>query len=212
MRTIAFTTQKGGAGKTTLAVALAVAATEAGEKVIALDLDPQGSLSAWGDDREAEAPAVDRIDADKLARLPDVLKALAKGGFTVALLDCPGIADTRVNAAIAAADLCLVPARPTMIDLRATKATIAALLKLDRPFAFVLNQAPPTAKTTRMTEAVGAVSMLGDLADPFITQRNDYQDAVAAGQGVTEYAPQGKAADEVRQLWRWVDRKMKGAK
>ena len=150
------------------------------------------------------------LDVRQLARLPDVLKALAKGGFTVALLDCPGIADTRVNAAIAAADLCLVPARPTMIDLRATKPTVAALLKLGRTFAFVLNQAPATAKTARMSEAVGAVSMLGDLADPVITQRNDYQDAVAAGQGVTEYAPQGKAAEEARQLWRWVDRKTKG--
>ena len=54
------------------------------------------------------------------------------------------------------------------------------------------------------------MSMLGDLADPVVTQRNDYQDAVAAGQGVTEYAPQGKAAEEARQLWRWVDRKTKG--
>ena len=103
-------------------------------------------------------------DGDKLGRLPEVLKALAKGGFSLALLDCPGIADTRVNAAIAAADLCLVPARPTMIDLRATKPTVAALLKLGRPYAFVLNQAPPAAKTTRMAEAIGAVSMLGDLS------------------------------------------------
>ena len=61
-----------------------------------------------------------------------------------------------------------------------------------------------------MAEAIGAVSMLGDLADPVVTQRNDYQDAVAAGQGVAEYAPQGKAAEEARQLWRWVDRKTKG--
>ena len=55
---------------------------------------------------------------------------------------------------------------------------LPALLKLGRPYAFVLNQAPPAAKTTRMAEAIGAVSMLGDLADPVVTQRNDYQDAV----------------------------------
>ena len=61
-----------------------------------------------------------------------------------------------------------------MIDLRATKPTVQALLKLGRPYAFVLNQAPPpAAKTTRMAEAIGAVSMLGDLADPVVTQRND---------------------------------------
>lgn len=211
MRTIAFTTQKGGAGKTTLAVALAVAAVEAGERVILLDLDPQGSTSAWGDDREPEAPAVDRIDSDKLGRLPEILQTLGRSGFTLAILDCPGIADTRVNKAISVADLCLVPARPTLIDIRATKPTVAALMTLGRPYAFVLNQAPPT-KSARASEAATALSMLGVLAEPIVATRADYQDAVAAGKGVTEYAPQGKAADEVRQLWRWVDRRMKGTK
>ena len=209
MQTIAFVTQKGGAGKTTLAISLAVAAAEAGEKVIALDLDPQGSLSAWGNDRTDEAPAVDKIGADRLPELPNILKALARKGFTLAVLDCPGTASSGVNLAIQASDLCLIPTRPTRLDIRATKATVQALMGLKRPFAFVLNQAPPTARSSRATEAASGLSLLGVLAEPIVALRADFQDAVAAGQGVTEYAGQGKAADEARQLWKWVNRRMK---
>lgn len=209
VRTVALVTQKGGAGKTTLAASLAVAAVEAGEKVIALDLDPQASLSAWGEDRAAEQPAVDAIDGDKLGRLPAILAALDKGGYTLVILDCPGIASTATNTAIKAADLCLVPARPTRIDIRATKPTVEALMSLKRPYAFVLNQCPPQPRSSRANEAAAGLSMLGVLAEPMVSTRADYQDAVAAGQGVTEYAPQGKAAEEARQLWAWVNRRMK---
>ena len=73
MQTITLVTQKGGAGKTTLAASLAVAATEAGEKVVALDLDPQGSLASWGETRTAETPAVDRVGPDKLGACRKVL-------------------------------------------------------------------------------------------------------------------------------------------
>ncbi|WP_348649368.1 hypothetical protein [Methylobacterium aquaticum] len=52
--------------------------------------------------------------------------------------------------------------------------------------------------------------MFGVLAEPPLAQRADHQDAIAAGQGVTEFAPDGKAAEEIRALWAWVDRKMKG--
>lgn len=210
MQTIALVTQKGGAGKTTLAATLAVAASEAGEKVIALDLDPQGSLAAWGNDRQADAPAVDTLAADKVAQLPQVLAALAKKGFTLAILDCAGIASTSTNLAMKAADLCIIPTRPTRLDIRATKPTIEALMGLKRPFAFVLNQCPPTPRGSRAAEAAVGLSLMGSLSEPKITQRADYQDALAAGQGVTEYAPHGKAADEARQLWTNINRRMKG--
>src|ERR1019366_9423582 len=109
MRTLAFVTQKGGAGKTTLAATIAVAAVETGEKVIALDLDPQGSLAAWGNDRDADAPTVDSLPSDKVTQLAQVLAALEKKGFTLAILDCAGIVSTSTNPAIKAADLCLIP-------------------------------------------------------------------------------------------------------
>lgn len=208
MKTIALVTQKGGAGKTTLAAALAVAAVESGESVIALDLDPQGSLSAWGDDRNTDAPAVDRLDDERLPRLQTILTGLGKAGMTLAILDCPGIASTATNLAMKAADLCLLPTRPTRLDIRATKPTVQALMSLKRPYAFVLNQCPPSARSARATEAAEGLHMLGVLASPFLTTRADFQDAIAGGQGVTEYAPNGKAAAEVRQLWEWVKKRL----
>jgi chromosome partitioning protein len=210
MRTLALVTQKGGAGKTTLAACLAVVAAEAGERVIALDLDPQGSLAAWGDDRSADAPAVDSLPADKVAQLPQVLAALAKQGYTLALLDCAGIASTATNLAIKAADMCLIPTRPTRLDIRATKPTIEALLGLKQPFSFVLNQCPPSTRGSRASEAAMGLQLMGSLVEPKICQRADFQDALAAGQGVTEYAPSSKAAEEIRQLWLNINRRMKG--
>ena len=213
MRTITLVTQKGGAGKTTIAASLAVAAAQAGEKVIALDLDPQGSLAAWGDTRSVEEPAVDRIGPDNLANLPAILKALAAEGYTLAILDTAGIASTGGNLAMQAADLALIPARPSRLDLQATMPTIEALMRLEmrERFAFILNQCP-AGRSSRATEAANGLGMFGVLAEPMLTQRADHQDALAAGQGVTEYARDGKAADEIRALWIWTARKMKGTK
>lgn len=210
MRTIALVTQKGGAGKTTLAAALAVAATAQGHTVVALDLDPQGSLAAWGSDRKSASPVVDTVAGTRLAQLPAILASLAAKGFSVAILDCPGIASTATNHAMAAADLCLIPTRPTRLDIRATKPTIEALMTLRRPFAFILNQCPPQPRSTRAGEAAVGLSLLGMLAEPAVSQRADYQDAMAAGLGVTEYAPNNKAAAEISALWAWIEKRTKG--
>ena len=213
MRTITLVTQKGGVGKTTIGASLAVAASEAGERVVALDLDPQGSLSAWGEGRAADAPAVDQLGPDRLGELPAILAALKSEGFTLAVLDTAGVSSTGGNLAMQAADLALVPARPSRLDLQATMPTIETLMRLGmrERFAFVLNQCP-AGRSTRATEAANGLGIFGVLAEPVLTQRADHQDAIAAGQGVTEFAPDGKAADEVRALWAWADRKMKGGK
>src|SRR4051794_30384616 len=174
MRTITLVTQKGGAGKTTLAASLAVAAAQAGEKVIALDLDPQGSLASWGDTRTAETPAVDRVGSDKLGQLPAILTALEKEGVTLAGLDTAGVENTSGNIAMRSASLCLIPARPSRLDLQATLPTVETLMRLEmcNAFAFVLNQCPP-GRNTRAIEAAKGLSMFGVLADPPLAQRAD---------------------------------------
>ena len=212
MRIITLVTQKGGTGKTTLAASLAVAAQEAGEKVLALDLDPQGSLATWGDLREADLPHVERVPASKVAELVSLLASIKGQGFTLVVLDTAGADNPTTHIAMQAADLCLVPIRPTRIDGNAVLPTAQALQRLEKPFAFVLTQCAPQPKNARAAEMAAGLKTLGVLAEPNIGLRADHQDAYALGQGVTEYAPEGKAAQELRDLWLWTQKRLKGTK
>lgn len=206
MKVIAFMTQKGGTGKTTLAASVGVAAQQAGERVFLIDLDPQGSLASWGERRQADEPAVDRTTPDKMTA---ALFGLEKAGYTLAIIDTQGVDSAATSAAMRAADLALIPARASALDIEAAKPTMAALSRLNRPYAFVLNQCP-AGRTGRMQDASRALSLLGVLALPFIVQRADHMDAIAFGLGATEFDPNGKAADEIRQLWTWIKRRMEG--
>lgn len=206
MKTLALVTQKGGSGKSTLAANLAVAAGQAHEKVFLLELDKQGTLARWIERREAETPAFDRIPT--AGGLVPALADIAKQGYTLTILDTAGADSPLATAAVQAADLCLVPTRPTPADLEATQATLEAIQSARRKFAFVLNQTP--VRSARLNEAAAGLRVLGVLAEPPIGQRNDFQDALGLGLGVTEHNPEGKASAEVQALWNWVAKRMKG--
>lgn len=210
MKTIAFITQKGGAGKTTLAASLAVAAEEAGEKVALLDLDPQLSLTGWADTRESEKPAFDTLGVSQVSDLPNILPKIEGQGFTLVILDTAGVDSVGTRLAMENADISIIPSRPTTMDIRATKVTHDAAVKLGKRFVFVLNQCPPQPNNPRAQEAAAGLNLWGVLAQPLMMQRAAHQDAFAAGLGVTEYDPESKAADEVRNLWGWIKEDMEG--
>ncbi len=104
---------KGGSGKSTLAASLAVAAAEDGERVFLIDVDPQGSVIAWGSRRQRDAPDVDRIGPD---RVENAVTGLAQAGYTLAVIDTPGVDTAATAAAMRTADLSLIPARPSALD------------------------------------------------------------------------------------------------
>ena len=216
MRTIAFLTQKGGAGKTTLAASLAVAAAGAGERVIALDLDPQASLSRWGKRREAanvpNKVMIDQLEGERLPRLRAFLEGLKDSGFTLAILDTAGADSVAARLVTETADLCLLPARPTRLDVEATAATFRACYLAKRKAAFVLNQCPPTYRSSRASDAAKDLTRLGVLAEPLLSARIDFQDAIAAGLGVTEYARGSRAAQEIDAFWSWVRAQLDGTR
>lgn len=198
MKTILVAAQKGGAGKTTLARNLAVAAAGEGMHVLCLDLDPQGSLRAWWEGREADSPAMLEQDPPPNA-LRSTLTAAAKQ-FDLCIIDTPPAAPEWLVDAIGAADLVLIPVRPSPDDLRAVGATVAAVTAAKVPFAFALSQTPRARITD---EAARVVGQHGRVAPVNIAQRVVYAESGATGLGVTE-AADTKAVDEMTALWTYV--------
>ncbi len=199
MKTIAVTAQKGGAGKTTLARNLAVAASQEGWRVLCLDLDPQQSLRQWWQARGAENPLM-------LARDPhpdEIRSALERAAEHIdfVFIDTPPAAPDWIEDVLALANLALVTVRPSPDDLRAVGATISALNKTRTPFAFVMSQTP-RAKLTE--EAARALAQHGRVAPVNIGQRVTYAETAATGQGVTE-ASDAKASKEILDIWTYVD-------
>jgi chromosome partitioning protein len=177
MKTIAILSQKGGAGKTTLAVHLAVAAERAGHQAALIDLDPQASATGWKDSRPQDTPAVVSAQA---ARLPHVLQAAAR-----------------------AADLILIPCRPAILDLRAISLTVDVAKLAGTPAAVVLNAMPPRGPLAE--EARVAIAQYGVIvAHVCLGQRSIYVHALTVGQAAQEYEPHGKAAEEITQLYMWT--------
>jgi chromosome partitioning protein len=204
MHTVVVGTQKGGSGKSTLATGLAVAAIEDGQRVGMIETDPQGTVSKWGRRRANPEPRIACVST--AIEIERTLLFLRRNGYTLAMIDTAPTDNALSMRAFNAADLCLIPTRPSPADIEAALPTLDAIRKLDKPFAFVLNQTP--ARSFRLSEAAMALNAVGVLALPYIVQRNDHQDALGAGLAVTEFAPEGKAAEEIRGLWRWVWKKL----
>jgi chromosome partitioning protein len=213
MQTIVLATQKGGSGKSTLAVGLALAAIQAGHRVRLIETDPQGTLSNWQSRRTSAEPVVEPVYG--AGEIEQRLQSLDQSGLTMAIVDTAGGVSAATTAAIRYADLCLIPARPSIADIEATVSTLQIIRAWKKPFAYILNQTPirgqriGNAATTLCDQA--ALDLADVLAEPFVVMRNDHQDALNAGLAVSEYAPTGKSADEVRSLWRWIEAKLNGA-
>jgi chromosome partitioning protein len=205
MRTIAFVTQKGGSGKSTLAVSLAVAAREAGERVFLIDMDPQRSLGRWAEAREEGDLPVEFIAP---AKLPRALAELEKNRIGLVIIDTPATDSSAAEAAMKAADLCVIPSRPTVFDLWSSDVTRSRIKALGKEYVFVLNQCPAMPDSTRVQDGMKALEAMGGLITPLIVARADFQEAARYGLGPTEYAPSGKAADETRMLWGSLKRRL----
>jgi chromosome partitioning protein len=205
MWTVAFVSQKGGSGKSTIASSLAVAAHEMDETVCVIDMDPQGSLMNW-----ARIRAADDIEvrASGAARLPALLAALERQGVTLALLDTPDAEGAASSAAMHVADLNIVPSRPSLFDLWASARTRAALEEIGANFVFLLTQCPAAQQAARIQDGVEALEEMGRLISPPILARVEYQNAARLGRGVTELNPLGAAAQEMRGLWRSIQARL----
>lgn len=200
MHVIVLASQKGGGGKSTLAAHLAVAAETVGDgPAVLIDTDPQGSLSAWWNVREADSPA---LAPTTIAELPAKLEALAEAGYAVAVVDTPPAITDAIGAVVASADLVLIPTRPSPHDLRAVGSTVALAQAAGKPFVFAVTQAKPNTRLT--VQAIAALSAHGQVAPSIVHDRVDYAGSMIDGRTVQETDARGRSAKEVADLWAFV--------
>jgi chromosome partitioning protein len=209
MKTISIISQKGGAGKTTLAIHLAGAATSAGLSALILDADPQATASQWNHWRGGADPEV--VDCASPTLLPRKVQQAADLGADLVIIDTPPHADIM---ACKAADLILIPCRPQAFDLSAVETT-AELVKAAGKPAFVLfmggpQRAPTTYRDAReLIEGSEGVEGMGvPVAPVMLTMRAIYHHSTAQGKTAIEAEPDGKAAEEIAALWTWTSERV----
>ena len=201
MKTVAIVSQKGGSGKTTLAVHLAVCAQRHYKTVAVIDLDPQASALEWYSRREAETPEVTTSTPEQL---PVLLAQARENGADFAILDTAPHSDRAATTAAQLADLVVIPCRPSAFDIAAIGTTLN-LMKLTNALqktVILLNAAPPRGALTDTAEK--GLSEIVPVIPVRMHNRAAYSHAINSGHSVEEYDPQGKAAEEIRALYNWI--------
>jgi chromosome partitioning protein len=200
---IAVAQQKGGAGKTMLATQIGVALAQISfgksGHIALLDIDPQGSLAAWGRLRTASPRAKAALTVESVSgwRLGKTLDALS-AAHALIVIDTPPVLDADARRAIRAADLVLVPLNPAAPDLWAAEGTLKLAAEEHRRIALVFNRAPAASRLRKRMEA--EITGRGLILLPALGNRVAYANAFAEGLGVTEAAPATQAATELRML------------
>ena len=200
MQVIAFASQKGGSGKTTLAGHVAVEAERAGAGQVAMvDADPQGSLAAWWNEREAATPVFMSTTVERLAENMAKLRSL---GSDLLIIDTPPAITSTIAEVVKVADMIVIPTRPSPHDLRAAGATVDLVEHLGKPLVFVVNAAHHRARITN--EAVIALSQHGTLAPSIIHQRTIYAVSMIDGRTAFELDKHSRAVPEIETLWTYL--------
>ncbi len=200
MRTIVFSSQKGGSGKTTLCGQLAVQAELMGRGPVAVvDADPQGSLSGWWNARKAETPLFVKTRVDYLM---NDLEALRNQDIKLVFVDTPPAVTDIIEKIVSHADLVVIPTRPSPHDLRSVGATLDIIEAQGKPLIFAVNGATPQAQIT--SETAVALSQHGTVAPVTIHQRNEFATSMIDGGTVMESQPMSPSSVEIAQLWQYI--------
>ena len=205
MRMLTIASTKGGAGKTTLAAHLAVEAERSGAGPVAVvDTDPQGSLAAWWNSRKAPTPLFAAVE---IGRLADHLATLPRHEVELVVIDTPPALTEVIQAAVAVADVVLIPARPSPHDLRSIGTIVEMAEGMGKLFCFVVNGATP--RTTIATDAVRALAQHGRVAPVTIHARIDFAASMIDGRTVGEVNGQSRSTVEIAELWIYVNTQLR---
>lgn len=196
MKAVAIISQKGGAGKTTIALHLATAAALEGRNTAIIDLDPQASAANWSDRREADLPVVLSAHASRLAH---EMKRVEDMQGELLIIDTAPHSDSAALEAAKVADLIFVPCRPAILDIEAISNTLNLVRTTGTPVWVVMNAVAP--QGNEAIEAAEAIAGLDVGVCPVqLRQRVAFSRALITGQSAQEYEPGGKAALETEQL------------
>ena len=207
MKTIVIANQKGGSGKSTSVVHLAVAAEQAGDgPVVISDTDPQGSTVDWFNQRKKAGIETPRYAPLTFSNLPDNLRALEDAGASYLFIDtAPSIGGVNPDL-FAIADLILIPLNPTPTDLRALVKGLPVIKQSGKPFNFMLARVRPN---LRNNDAVAmALDSLGLVFPTRMHERVIYAESFAHGKTAFEIDPKGIAAEELAAIWKAMKEKI----
>lgn len=218
MKTLSIVSTKGGVGKTTLAVHVAVAAQKAKIPTLVIDLDPQGSAAQWAKDRVRLAEEHGRWFDTRLEvrrsfanELQEDVEEARRQGFELVVIDTPPHADSPAARAVEVADLVLIPVRPGYFDLHAAKATINLVHNMKAHAFFIVNQVPHNSQAIGQ-DAAAFLEGKGIAPAPLaITLLQPYVRALRDGLTAPEIAPESRTADEINTLWTWLKQALDAA-
>lgn len=200
MKILTIISQKGGTGKTTLALNLAIAAELSGRSTAIFDLDPQASSSGWRDSRSDEAPAVLSLHSSRLTHYISIARA---NGAKLIIIDTSPHSQKDALDAAQVADFVLIPCKPSLVDLRAISSSVKIAQLADRPAVAVLTQTQARGGLTE--DAADAIRGYGiPLAPITIGNRMAFVHAFTLGKGVLETEPDKKAGMEIEALYSFI--------
>ena len=204
MYAVAVISRKGGTGKTTLAVHLAVAAMLSGFETVLIDLDTQASAAKWFDIRDEEDLSVVSAHA---TRLKQIIYTAKQHGAEFVVIDTSAKIGDDAEAAVEVVDLALIPCRPSMFDLQAISLTVKVANNASVPAHIVFNCVDPRSimfQNARQSVAIYDAKCVPVLIGDYVA----FQYPLLDGRTAQEFDRNSKASSQINALFKYVMREL----
>jgi chromosome partitioning protein len=204
MRVLTIASQKGGTGKSTLAINLGVLADRGDHRVVIVDCDEHRGLAQWRLQRAADRPIVAELTAE--GGVGGIIERCRRGSAALVILDTPAGTPrpgSVIGEAIRRADLVVMTSKAGFLDIMAARPTVAAIQAAGRPGVVVLNDVPPKGAVVE-----GARTALAGYGLPICPRGIGHRVAIGysllTGQALEEYDPRNPGVGEFQDVWQWV--------